>query len=321
MIRYLAGRAAQAAAVLLVMSFVVHGLIGLMPGDPIDLMITADPKLTAEDAARLRALHGLDRPLIERYGNWLAAAVHGDFGFSRLHAKPVLAVMGPALGNTVALMGGAFLLAVTAGVGLGILAATRQGRATDHAVNLLAFAGISLPTFWLGLLLILLFAVHWGLLPAGGMPTGEAGPAVWLRHLILPIATLFIANLGPHARYARAAMIEALGQDHIRTARAIGASETRVVFGHALRNALLPVVTVIALEFGALFSGALITETIFAWPGMGRLIYDAIMGNDFNLALMAVLFATLLTLIGSLLADLAYAALDPRIRLAAEDAP
>ncbi|HEX9570517.1 MAG TPA: ABC transporter permease, partial [Rhodospirillales bacterium] len=184
----------------------------------------------------------------------------------------------------------------------------------DYAVNALAFAGISVPSFWLGLMLIVVFAVLLGVLPAGG--TGELSKGgVWenLKYLVLPVATLTIASVGGHARYMRAAMIETLRQDYIRTARAIGAGETRVVLHHALRNALIPVVTIIALDFGNLFSGALITETIFSWPGMGRLIYDSVMGNDFNLALVALLLATLLTLVGNFLADVAYVWLDPRI--------
>jgi peptide/nickel transport system permease protein len=168
--------------------------------------------------------------------------------------------------------------------------------------------------FWLGLLLIMVFAVMLGVLPAGG--TGAIGDAGWwerLRYLILPVATLTLASVGGHTRYVRSAMIEVLRQDYIRMARAKGVGRNRVLFRHALRNALIPVVTVLALDLGFLFSGALVTETIFAYPGMGKMIFDAIMGNDFNLALVALLFATLLTLAGNLLADLAYAWLDPRI--------
>ena len=296
------------------MSFAVYSLIGLMPGDPVDLMITADPKITAEDAARLRELYGLNKSILERYGNWLAAALSGDFGYSRLHAKPVMQVIIPALGNTVTLLGLSFALALAIALPAGIAAAYRPYSKTDYAINLAAFAGISVPPFWLALMLIIVFAVIFGVLPAGGLGTLGAG-GIWenARFLVLPVASLTIASIGGHTRYMRAAMIETLRQDYIRTARATGATEARVVFGHALRNALIPVVTIIALDFGYLFSGALITETIFAWPGMGRLIYDAIMGNDFNLALVALLLATLLTLAGNFLADVAYVWLDPRI--------
>jgi len=314
MAHFLFHRLWQSALVLALMSFVVYSLIGLMPGDPVDLMITADPKITAEDAARLRALYGLDRPVIERYGNWLAAALSGDFGYSRLYARPVMEALVPAMGNTLVLLGLSFALALMIALPAGIAAAYRPYSRTDYAINMTAFAGLSVPPFWLALMLIIVFAVILGVLPAGGMGTIGAG-GIWdnARYLVLPVVALTIASIGGHTRYMRAAMIETLRQDYIRTARATGASEARVVFGHALRNALIPVVTIIALDFGALFSGALITETIFAWPGMGRLIYDAIMGNDFNLALVALLLATVLTLIGNFLADVAYVWLDPRV--------
>ncbi len=300
------------------MSFVIYWLMGLMPGDPIDLMISADPKLTPADAERLRGLYGLDKPIAERYFYWLSAALGGDLGFSRLHAKPVLTVLWPALQNTVVLLGISFILSVALALPLGILAAIRQYTKYDYLVNLIAFAGISIPSFWLALLLITFFSVMLGVLPASGSGSLELSSGVaelWdkAKFLILPIATLIIASIGSHTRFVRAAMIEVMRQDYIRTARAKGAGEGRVILKHALRNAMIPVATIIALDFGYLFSGTLIIETIFAYPGMGKLIFDAIMGNDFNLAMIAFLFATVLTLAGNLLADLAYGWLDPRI--------
>ncbi len=309
--RYIAQRLAESAIVLLVMSFVIYGLIGLMPGDPIDLMITADPDLTAEDQARLRALYGLDRPIAERYLNWLSAALSGDLGYSRVHARPVLDVLLPALANSVWLMGLSFALALAIALPAGIAAAIRPQSLADNAINLVAFAGISIPPFWLAILLIILFAVILGWLPAGGM--GGGGFASTAAHLVLPVATLTLVTVGGIVRFVRAAMMEALRQDYVRTARAKGLSPRRVVLGHVLRNAMIPVVTILALNFGALFSGALITETMFGWLGMGKTIYDAVMGNDFNLALVGLLFATLTTLLANLAADLAYAWLDPRI--------
>lgn len=315
MARYLLDRLLQSLIVLAMMSFVIYWLMGLMPGDPIDLMISADPKLTAQDAIRLRELYGLDRPITERYVNWLTAAIGGDFGFSRLHVKPVLTVLWPALGNTVILLGISFILSVLLALPAGIYAAIRQYTGTDYLINLAAFAGISIPSFWLALLLITLFSVILGVLPASGTETIGGLSSFWdsAKFLILPIATLTIASIGSHTRFVRAAMMETMRQDFIRTARAKGATEARVVWHHALRNALIPVVTILALDFGFLFSGALITETIFAYPGMGKLIFDAIMGNDFNLAMVAFMFATVLTLLGNLVADIAYGWLDPRI--------
>lgn len=303
----------QALIVLAVMSCVIYGLMGLMPGDPVDQMIAADPHMTSEDAARLRTLYGLDKPILERYGNWVAAALGGDFGYSRIHARPVVAVLTPALVNTLILMGAAFVLSLVIALPAGVVAAVRPYSAADYTVNLAAFAGISVPPFWLALLLIMVFAVMLGVLPAGGMGTTGGGVADTLRFAVLPVASLTLASVGGHIRYVRAAMIETLRQDWVRTAYAKGLTTTRVVVGHALRNAMIPVVTIVALDFGTLFSGALVTETIFAWPGMGRLIYDAILANDFNLALIALILATLVTLAANVAADVAYVVLDPRV--------
>ena len=307
-------RLLQSLAVLLVMSFVVYGLMGLMPGDPIDLMIAGDPHLTAADAVRLKMLYGLDRPWTERWLRWLMQLLQGELGYSRLYARPVIEAMGPAVLNTAILMAASLGLALAVALPLGIGASLRPGSVLDGAVNLIAFTSVSLPVFWLGLMLIVVFAVKLAWLPAGGMAevTGDGGGR--LAHLVLPVATLALAGIGQFARHMRAAMMAEAGHDYIRTARAKGCSPGRVVLGHQLRNALIPVTTIVALEVGGLFSGALITETVFAWPGMGRLIYDSVMGNDFNLALSGLLLATAMTLAGSILADLAYWRLDPRVR-------
>ncbi|MBS0558936.1 MAG: ABC transporter permease [Proteobacteria bacterium] len=314
--RYLLIRTAQMLFVLLVMSFVIYALIGLMPGDPIDTMMAGNPGMTPEIAARMRAIYGLDQPLLLRYAHWMMAALRGDFGFSRTHSVPVLEVLGPALGQTCKLMLASFVLSVAVALVFGVAAALRPGGALDTGVSLFAFAGISVPVFWLALMMILLFAVtlHW--LPAGGTgELGDGGLADQARHLIMPVTTLALATTGQFTRYMRASMIETLRLDFVRTARAKGAGEGRVTLVHAFRNALIPVVTVIALSFGTLFSGALVTETMFAQPGMGKMIYDAILGNDYNLALVGLLFATLVTLLSNLIADLAYGWLDPRITL------
>lgn len=314
MTRFILIRLLQAVAVLAIMSFVIYTLIGLMPGDPIDMMIASNPHLTAADAVRLKALYGLNRPLFERYLAWAQAALTGNLGYSRLYMRPVLSILLPRLGNTALLMGTSFICAYGLALPLGIVAARRPGSLLDNAANFIAFAGISVPSFWLALMLILVFAATLGWLPAGGIATiGDGGFLDRLRHLVLPVATLTLASMGAYLRYVRASMIETLREDFIRTARAKGAGETRVLLHHALRHALIPVVTVLALSFGALFSGALVTETMFAYPGMGKLIYDAILGNDFNLALAGLLLATAMVLFGNLMADIAYALIDPRI--------
>jgi peptide/nickel transport system permease protein len=285
MSRYIANRLAEIVVVTALMSFVVYLLIGLMPGDPIEMMISGDPKMTSEDAARLRAVYGLDRPLVERYLAWAAQAVQGNFGYSGSFGQPVIKVLGPRLLNTLQL------------------------------------AGISTPPFWLALLLITLFSVKLGVLPAGGMADVRPGTP-WLEELgqkvrfaVLPIGTLLLLEIGRYTRFMRGAMIEVLRQDYVRTARAKGASQGRVLWRHAFGNALAPVLTILGLSFGGLFSGALITETMFAWPGMGRMIYQAILDNDYNLALVGLLIITVATIVGNLLADIALVAVDPRVSL------
>ena len=312
--RFLVGRLIQSMVVLLAMSFVVYALIGLMPGDPIDLMISSDPRMTSEDALRLREIYGLDRPLVERWTTWLGAAMSGDLGWSRLQARPVLEALTPALADTALLMGLALILTLAIALPAGIIAARRPHSATDRLIGLAAFVGISTPPFWLALVLIIVFAVILGVLPAGGAGTG-GGFLEQLRYLPLPLLALTLAGVGGYVRFVRAAMLETLGREWIRTARAKGVSERRVLLRHALRPAMIPVATLVGIDFGTLFSGALVVETVFARPGMGRLIYDAILGNDYNLALAAMLLATLLTLLGNLLADIGLVLLDRRLRL------
>jgi peptide/nickel transport system permease protein len=313
MLHYITQRLAESALVILIMSFVIYALIGLMPGDPIDLMVSANPDLTAEDAARLRALYGLDRPIFERYLNWLGAALQGDFGYSRLHARPVMEILLPRLGTTTLLMLTSFLLAFAIALPAGMVAALNPRSGLDGLINMTAFAGISIPPFWLAILLIMLFSVTLGWLPASGLAESGAELGSRLKHLVLPVLTLTLATVGGILRFVRAAVIEALRQDFVRTAHAKGLSQGQVVRRHVLRNAMIPVTTIVALSFGTLFSGALITETMFGLLGMGKTIYDAILGNDFNLALIGLLLATATTLAANLLADLTYSWLDPRI--------
>jgi peptide/nickel transport system permease protein len=314
MLRHAVQRIVQGVLVLAFASFAIYVLLGLMPGDPVDLMASGNPNVTPEDLRRLRELHGIDKPILERYAAWAMAALSGDLGYSRTFNRPVLASIGPYLANTIVLMLAAFALALALGVTLGLIAAAKRGSWADAAINGFAFVSAAVPTFWLGLLFIVLFAVILGWLPASALPPpGQDGVWDHIRHLALPVATLALVEAGEYARHMRAAAIEALAQDWIRTARAKGANETRVVLGHALRNAAIPVATVAALGFGGLFSGALVTETIFAYPGMGKLIYDAILTSDFNLALACLLMAAILVVAANFAADMVYALLDPRV--------
>lgn len=313
---YLFKRLIQGICVLLAMSFICYVLIGLMPGDPIDIMLAANPEATAEDAARLRAIYGLDQPLVSRYGHWLMGALSGDFGYSRLFSQPVFDLIWPRLFNTFILMLSALCLALLIALPAGTWAAYKKDSAADRFINLICFAGISVPSFWLALLMISFFAVTLMWLPAGGFALDDASFWVRLKFIALPVLTLAVTSIAGYTRYLRASLIESFQADHIRTARAKGCNERQVILRHALRPALAPVVTVLSLDFGTLFGGALIVETVFARPGMGKLIYDAILGNDYNLAILSLLIVTIMILIGNLLADLSYGWLDPRIKLA-----
>jgi peptide/nickel transport system permease protein len=319
--RTLSARLVEIVLTLALMSIAVYLLIGLMPGDPINMMIAGDPKMTSEDAARLRALYEVDKPILQRYLAWAGQALQGNLGYSRSFSLPVMTVIWPRLLNTFELTGLALLLSVAIALPLGIWAAARPRSTADYLINLFSFAGISTPPFWLALLAIWLFAVTLGWLPAGGTadlrPGTSLGTALLqkLRFAALPVLTLTVLQIGSFTRFMRGAMIETLRQDYIRTARAKGLSERSVILGHAFANALVPVLTLLGLSFGGLFSGALITETMFAWPGMGKAIYQAILDNDYNLALVGLLIATFTTILGNLLADLAQAWVDPRVAL------
>ena len=314
MLRFIINRACQSLAILFFMSFVIYWLLGLMPGDPIDLMVGSNPAISTDDIKRLKELYDLDKPIFERYLNWISNAVQGDLGYSRLFSQPVLDILTPRLLNSLILMSVSLMLALAIAIPTGVYTATHPNSYTEKIINLLCFAGISIPPFWLALLLILLFSVFAGVLPASGMETiNDGGLIDRVLHMLLPVATLSFATVAGYTRHVSASMSEVLQNDYIRTARAKGLLEHSIFRKHALKNALLPVVTIIALDFGSLFSGALITETMFSWLGMGKTIYDAIIGSDYNLALVGLLIATALTLAANILADITYAILDPRI--------
>jgi len=307
MSNFLISRLFQAGLVLFIMSFLIYLLIGLMPGDPIDIMIAGNPEATAQDVIRLKQLYGLDKPLTERYLTWLGKTLNGDLGFSRLYSTPVLDILGARMGATFLLMGCSLFLTLLIAIPFGIYAARKRDGFSDNIINLISFAGISIPPFWLALMLITLFSITLGWFPASGFS-------------VLPVLALTLGSVGGYTRHMRSAMIDVLQSDHIRTARAKGCSEARVILKHALQSALIPLVTLLALDFGTLFGGALITETIFAYPGMGKLIYDAIMGNDYNLALTGLLCVTGMILSASFLVDLVYMMLNPSLSLTKEQA-
>ena len=305
-------RLAQAVPVLLFASVAIFLMIHLVPGDP--AMVVLGPEARPEQVQIVRQQMGLDRPLIVQYGRWLGRVLQGDLGVSFINNFPGWSLIGLKAPATLSLAAGAMSVALAISLPLGIFSAIRHPSPLDHAAAGLAALGLSIPTFWLGILLILLFSLHLQWLPASGYVPFLARPAVSLRHLLLPSITLGISISAVLTRFVRSAMLEVIHQGYIRTARAKGLGERRVVGRHALKNALIPLLTVVALQVGNLLGGAVVTESIFDIPGLGQLIVFAVSTKDYT-----VVQGTLLLLVGAfvvinLLTDLAYAVLDPRVR-------
>ncbi|MGH7319170.1 MAG: ABC transporter permease [Candidatus Rokuibacteriota bacterium] len=313
MTRFLVRRALQTVVLLLVVSLVVFALVTQAPGGP---GILLDRNMGPAEIAQMRAILGLDRPLHVQYGRWLVQVLRGNLGISYQAGVPVLEIIAQMLPNTLLLSAAALLLSLVVAIPAGVMSAARPDSATDHALTLLALLGISVPTFWLGLMLIVLFAVVLGWLPPGGMQTIGAPLSVvdLARHLLLPTVVLGAANMALFARYTRSSTLAVLGQDYVRTARAKGLTEGAVLYRHALRNALLTVVTVVGLQLPRLVGGAAITETVFAWPGMGSLAVRAAFERDYPMIMGITLVISAVVATSSLLVDLLYVWIDPRIR-------
>lgn len=302
--RYVLKRAVLALPVLVGVSVVVFVAIRLIPGDPAQLM--AGQAATQEVVQQIRQSLGLDQPLPVQYLYFLRNVVRGDLGRSLFNGAPVVEELAQRFPRTVRLALASMAVASLIGIPAGILAATRRSTWVDTAVMLVALAGVSVPVFWLGLNLILLFSVRLQWLPSFGYET-------W-RHLVLPSLTLGAASTAVVARMTRSAMLEVLGQDYVRTARAKGLAERVVVSRHALRNALIPVVTVLGLQLGTLLSGAVLTETVFAWPGIGRLLVEAVLARDYPIIQGATLLIAATFVVLNVAVDVLYGLLDPRIR-------
>jgi ABC-type dipeptide/oligopeptide/nickel transport system permease component len=285
-------------------------LLQVIPTDP--AVVLAGPTATMDVIQAIRADLGLDRPLWVQFGLYLARVVQGDLGRSLISNTTVVAELGQAIGPTVELMIACLAWAVPTGIAMGTVAAVRRGALVDRLVMAVSVAGVSMPIFFVALVLIQVVGLDWGLLPF----IGRNGP-IWslagLESLALPALTLGGVFVGPVARMTRASVLEVLSADHVRTARAKGLGERRVVLAHALRNALIPVVTLVGLQAGVLMGGAVITETIFAWPGVGRLAVGAILANDFPLAQGTIIVLSLGFIVINLLVDLLYGMLDPRV--------
>jgi peptide/nickel transport system permease protein len=302
--------------VTLITFLVMHFTAGsFIPG--LDL----NPSIKPQDLARIRANLGLDRPLYVQYVSWLWGILHLDFGRSLVDGSTVTSHILDRLPNTLELTFTAILLGVVIAIPLGVAGAMRRGSKLDHAMTVLSVGGFAVPQFWLGLVLILLFSVQfhaWGLpwLPSGGAYSAFDGGDLLdrLTHLVLPATVLSFFYLSQWSRYVRSSLIEALSQDYVRTARAKGMGERRVVYVHALRNAIMPLITLVGLELPALVSGGLIVEVVFGWPGIGRLAYERALQYDYTTVMGTTTFAALLVVVGNLLADVLYAVADPRIR-------
>ena len=302
--RYVLRRVLYALPTLLGVTLAVFLLVRLIPGDP--GRIIAGLLASDEDVQRLRIELGLDRPLPEQYVRFLASVLSGDFGLSAVTRTPVIVEIGIRMRATMMLAVTSTALAVAAGVSAGVLAAAYHNTAVDYSVMMVALGGVSVPVFWLGIMLMLLFAVHLHWLPAGGIGT----PA----HLVLPALTLAAFSTAIVARMTRGSLLETLGLDFVRTARAKGMGKWAVIIHHALRNALIPVVTVVGLQFGTLLGGAVLTETTFAWPGLGRLLVSAITARDYPVIQGIVIIFAAMFVVVNLVTDLLYVTIDPRIR-------
>jgi peptide/nickel transport system permease protein len=312
--RYLTRRLLLLVPVLLGVSIVVFMVLHLSPGDPAEIMLGT--QATQEDLSRLRAELGLTEPLHVQYVHWLAHVARGDLGRSLWMKRPVLGEVLTRFNATLLLTGTALVLSTVIGVLLGVSAATRPNSLLDRLSAVASLFGASMPSFWLGIVLMVIFALWLGWLPASGMYAPYAGGDLrdLLAHLILPALTLGAASMTIVARLTRSAMLDTLGQDYVRTARAKGVAERGVVLRHGLRNALVPIVTVVGVQVGYLLGGAVLTETVFAWPGVGTLMVQGILARDFPLVQGCVLVVALAFVLVNLAVDLLYAWLDPRIR-------
>lgn len=313
MTSFIFNRIGQAALTWMLIVTATFLLLQFAPGGPAIMM---NPDLTPEAREQISRQLGLDQPVAVQYWRWLSSLLSGDLGISFSDRAPVWALIGTALPNTLQLSLAALLLTILLGIPLGVLAALRHQTVIDQVISVVAFLGLSIPAFWFGIVLILVFAVNLGWLPAAGMRTIGMPFALpdFLRHLIMPVAVLALANLAVVTRYTRSSMLNVLGEDFIRTARAKGLPPGRVTYRHAFRNALIPVVTVIGLRLPTLFGGTVITESVFAWPGMGRMSVSAALERDYPLVMgITVVMATVVLLV-NLLIDLSYSYIDPRVR-------
>lgn len=315
MTRFLLRRFAQGVLLLVLVSMIGFALLHLTPGGPMSQFANT-PGMNEEDLRRLASQMGLDRPIIVQYADWAWGLLRGDWGRSYRDDMPVLLVIASRIGATFRLMLTALLFAIIAGCCIGVLGAVKRYSIFDQVATIGAMIALSIPTFWFGLVVIYVFSIELRWLPPGNIaPVGDEGFWVSVHHLIGPAMVLGLVTTAIWSRFMRAAMLEVLSQDYVRTARAKGLPQRAVLMAHAMRNALLPMITLAGLEFPTLLSGALVTETVFTWPGMGRLFLDSIGYRDYPVIMGVLMLTAILVIIGNLLADILHVIADPRVRL------
>lgn len=315
MLGYTLRRLWQSVILLLIVSVIGFSVLNLAPGGPLS-QYTLTPGMTKEALDRIAEQMGLNRPLPVQYLDWLWRLVQGDWGHSYRDGRPVLEIIAGHLWATIVLMGGSTLLSILIGTWLGVHTAIRRGSVFDYVGTIVAMVSLSIPTFWFGLVAIYVFSLKLQWLPAGNMVTvGDGSFLDYVRHLILPSVVLALVNVAVWSRYMRSATLDVINQDFIRTARAKGLPPRRVLMKHVLGNAMLPMITLAGVQLPALLGGALVTETVFTWPGMGRLFLDSLGYNDYPVVMGLLMFSAILVLLGNFVADLLVAFVDPRVRL------
>jgi peptide/nickel transport system permease protein len=315
--RYILRRILISIPMLLVITIIAFLLLQLAPGDPLNSYIPPDAPLPPEQREALRRELGLDQPMAIRYFYWLKEAVQGNLGVRAVNFEPVSDAIMDRLGPTLLLMATSLTIGIVLGLVLGVISALKKYSVLDMVLTVFAFLGVSFPVYLAGLLGLYIFALTLGWVPAGGMstPGTEGGGFVdVLKHLILPALIIALNYVASTMRYTRSAMLEVLDQDYIRTARAKGLEENAIIVGHALKNALMPVITIIGSYIPSLLGGAVFIESIFSWPGMGRLFVDGVEARDYPLIMGLILILAIMILIVNLLTDVAYAVVDPRVR-------
>ncbi|MEO3944069.1 ABC transporter permease [Gorillibacterium sp. CAU 1737] len=311
--RMIIRRLLQTIPMLFFVSVVCFSMIKLAPGDPVLSFVT--PNMHAEDIERIRHNLGLDQPAYVQYGIWLKEVLQGNFGYSLVNHQPVLDQITARLPATAGLMGSAILLAVLLAIPLGLLGGANRNRWVDKTINFFSYLGISVPLFWLGILLIYLFAIHLRLLPSMGMRTIGVNSA-WdvIKHGILPCVTLAFGFLAVYVRYIRSSTISQLKEEYVQIQYAFGSNKRTVLFRHVLKHVMLPVITLLGLSMGDLVAGAIVTESVFSWPGIGSLGMTAVRGMDYPLIMGITLLSSVMLILGNLLADILYGIVDPRIK-------